>query len=221
MIPKVLHYIWLGGKELPSLEKKCLDSWSRTNPSWEIKRWDESNLNIDDPVFTKAYKKKEWAYCSDYARMKVIYENGGVYIDTDMELVRPLDDLLIHGCFLGRENSYAINAAIIGASINNEFIYDVFSALKQSLENDFVPIPRILTSVYKKKTYDDVFIFSEEYFYPYNPHENEIKNLFYCDVTDKTFGIHHWKYSWKPSFHDRVIRKVKRIFSRSEYFYNK
>lgn len=221
MIPKVLHYVWLGGNQLPALEKKCLQSWITTNPDYEIKLWNEQNLDIQDPIYLSAYSKKEWAYCSDYARLKVIYELGGIYLDTDMELIKSLDDLLNEDCFIGKENDRAINAAIFGAVKNNKFVGDCFESLKKSLKRDFVPIPRILTSVYELGNYEKINILPKECFYPYNPHENEIKNLLFSDIKNNTYGIHHWKYSWKPKFRNRVIRKIKRILTRSEYFYKK
>lgn len=218
MIPKIIHYVWLGGKELPPLETKCMLSWRKYNPEYEILCWDEQNLNINDPVYLKAYSKKQWAYCSDYARLKILKENGGIYLDTDIEVVRCFDDLLNQKCFLGKENSNDLNAAVIGSVKGHEFICDVFDEIKLSLKTDFVPIPRILNSVYDDLKYKDVTVYDEEYFYPYNPFCNEIKLLFYCDVTTNTYAIHHWNYSWKPSFASRIFRMTKRILKGSKYF---
>lgn len=218
MIPKVMHYIWLGKKELPALEKKCIETWKCVNPDFEIVYWNEDNLNITDPIFLNAYRKKEWAYCSDYARMKVIFEHGGVYLDTDMELIRPINNLLHFGCFIGREDERFINAAIVGAESGNAYIRDVFDEIVNSMRTDFVPIPKILTSVYEKGVYGNVKVFPVEYFYPYNPFKNEVKEFFFSDVTENTYAIHHWKYSWKASLFKRVVRKVRRIITRNKYF---
>ena len=95
MIPKIIHYIWLGGNPLPEMVEKCIKSWEKFCPEWEIKRWDESNLEIDFCKYCKqAYNEKKYAFASDALRFKIIKENGGVYLDVDVELLKPLDDLL-------------------------------------------------------------------------------------------------------------------------------
>lgn len=218
MIPKIIHCIWLGKKELPPLEKKCIETWSKINPDFEIIFWNEDNLDITDPVYLSAYNKKEWAYCSDYARMKVVYEYGGVYLDTDMELIKPLNDLLHYSCFIGKEDKDYINAAIVGAVKECSYIKDVFEEIANSMKSDFVPIPRILTSIYNKGEYKEVKVFPVDYFYPYNPFKSEVKELFFSDVTENTYAIHHWKYSWKASIPKRIVRKIRRIMTRNKYF---
>ena len=86
MIPKVLHYIWFGGSELPELERKCIESWSKIMPDWEIRRWDESNFDINQCEFCReAYASKKWAFVSDYARYRILYSEGGILLDTDVE----------------------------------------------------------------------------------------------------------------------------------------
>lgn len=87
MIPKIIHYCWFGGKELPIEVKKCIASWRKMCPDYEIIRWDESNFDVGQhPFVREAYKAKVWAFVSDYARLKVVYDNGGIYLDTDVEL---------------------------------------------------------------------------------------------------------------------------------------
>ena len=89
MIPKIIHYCWFGGKELPIEVKKCIASWRKMCPDYEIIRWDESNFDVGQhPFVREAYKAKVWAFVSDYARLKVVYDNGGIYLDTDVETLR-------------------------------------------------------------------------------------------------------------------------------------
>ena len=89
MIPKIIHYCWFGGKELPIEVKKCIASWRKMCPDYEIIRWDESNFDVGQhPFVREAYKAKAWAFVSDYARLKVVYDNGGIYLDTDVETLR-------------------------------------------------------------------------------------------------------------------------------------
>ncbi len=91
MIPKMIHYCWFGGKPLPKDVLDCIKTWKKYCPDYEIKRWDESNFDVNSHPFMKAaYEAKAWAFVSDYARLKVVYDNGGIYLDTDVELLKNL-----------------------------------------------------------------------------------------------------------------------------------
>ena len=104
MIPKKIHYCWFGGNPLPELALRCIESWKKFCPDCEIIEWNESNFDVNACAYTReAYQAKKWAFVSDYARFQILYEHGGLYFDTDVELIRPLDDLLARGAFMGRE----------------------------------------------------------------------------------------------------------------------
>lgn len=107
MIPKVIHYCWFGGKPLPYAARKCLKSWKKQCPDFEIKRWDETNFDVNQHPFVKsAYEAKAWAFVSDWARLKIVYDEGGVYLDTDIELIKPLGPLLENNeCYIGVQQS--------------------------------------------------------------------------------------------------------------------
>lgn len=110
MIPKKIHYCWFGGTELPELAKKCIASWEKYCPEYELVRWDERNFDLDQSPYTRwCYDHKKWAFLSDYVRLAVIAEQGGVYLDTDVELVKPLDQLLQYEAFFGFENESNVN----------------------------------------------------------------------------------------------------------------
>lgn len=110
MIPKKIHYCWFGGKELPELAKKCIASWEKYCPDYEIIRWDESNFDLNQIPYTRwCYDNRKWAFLSDYARLAVVAEHGGLYFDTDVELVRTPDELLQFEAFYGFENNSAVN----------------------------------------------------------------------------------------------------------------
>ena len=101
MIPKKIHYCWFGKNPLPADVKKCIESWKKYCPDYEIIEWNESNFDITQNPFMKAaYENKAWAFVSDYARLKVVYDNGGIYLDTDVELLKSLDSLLENPCYL-------------------------------------------------------------------------------------------------------------------------
>ena len=106
-IPKVIHYCWFGKNLLPEAALKCIESWKRFFPDYEIIEWNEDNFDINACDYTKeAYQAKKWAFVSDYARYKIIYENGGVYFDTDVEVIKSFDDILVKGAFMGIEADY-------------------------------------------------------------------------------------------------------------------
>lgn len=104
MIPKIIHYCWFGGKPLPNSAKKCIASWRKFLPDYEIKEWNESNFNVNIiPYTAEAYKAKKYAFVSDYARFYILYKYGGLYFDTDVEVIRNMDDIISRGPFMGCE----------------------------------------------------------------------------------------------------------------------
>lgn len=104
MIPKIIHYCWFGGNPLPPLTQECIASWKKYLPDYEIKEWNESNFDVNSiPYTAEAYKQKKYAYVSDYARFEIIYKYGGIYFDTDVEVIKPMDDIIARGCFMGFE----------------------------------------------------------------------------------------------------------------------
>ena len=104
MIPKIIHYCWFGGNPLPPLALACIASWKKYLPNYEIKQWDESNFEVNMiPYTAEAYKQKKYAFVSDFARFWIIYHYGGLYFDTDVEIIKPLDDIIAKGNFMGFE----------------------------------------------------------------------------------------------------------------------
>ena len=107
MIPKIIHYCWFGNAPLPELAIKCISSWKRFCPDYEIKEWNEDNFDIACcPYVAEAYLKKKWAFVSDYARFWILYNYGGLYFDTDVELIKSIDDIVERGAFMGVEKCF-------------------------------------------------------------------------------------------------------------------
>lgn len=123
IIPKIIHYCWFGGNPLPPLAEKCIASWKKHLPDFEIKRWDESNFDVDVIPYTKqAYKAKRYAFVSDYARLYILHKYGGLYFDTDVEVIKPMNHIIVNGPFMGCENPY------IKTPDNNTNIHENLSA---------------------------------------------------------------------------------------------
>ena len=119
MIPKIIHYCWFGRNPLPELARKCIASWRKYLPDYEIKEWNEDNFDVNIiPYTAEAYAQKKYAFVSDYARFWILYRYGGIYFDTDVEVIRPLDDIIARGCFMGFETDPAPKQSGVDACVN-------------------------------------------------------------------------------------------------------
>lgn len=140
MIPKIIHYCWFGGKELPKEVQKCINSWKKFCPDYKIIRWDESNYDVYKNPYTRyCFENKKWAFLSDYARLDIVYSHGGIYLDTDVEIIKSWDPLLKNECFLGMEQPGCINTGLgFGAKKGNNYIkenkeyYEITPFLKKN-----------------------------------------------------------------------------------------
>ena len=133
MIPKKIHYCWFGRGEKPKLAKKCIASWKKHCPDYEIIEWNEDNFNLDYNGFTRyCYDNKKWAFLSDFVRLLVVAEHGGLYFDTDVELLKSPDDLLQYGAFYGFENDGNVNT---GEGFGAEAGHPTVAAMKKLYEN--------------------------------------------------------------------------------------
>ena len=136
MLPKKIHYCWFGGNELPDLAIKCIESWKKYCPDYEIIEWNETNFDLECCDFVKeAYKAKKWAFVSDYARLKVVYDNGGIYLDTDVELVKSLDILLQEKCYFGEETTGYVATGLGFGAENGNRTSDFFPLCINSLRD--------------------------------------------------------------------------------------
>lgn len=206
MIPKKIHYVWIGGPK-GNLENICINSWREKLPDYEIIEWNENNFDIEKeikgkPFLEECYKKQLWAFISDYIRLKALYEYGGVYMDTDMQIIKDITHLLgDHKVFFGYEDEQHISAGIIGSVKGHE----VFKQLLDFYESDIVgadifTIPKVITKVindnYKqldKNNYENgIYVYNLEYFYPFG-HKEEFN---YDCIKENTHGIHWWGKSW-------------------------
>lgn len=131
MIPKIIHYCWFGGKEKPDSVKQCIESWKKYCPDYEIREWNESNFDIEANDYCReAYEAKRWAFVADYARLYVLYEYGGIYMDTDVEVVRPFDPLLNRNGFLCFENDDNVSIGTFGVAKHLLLVNDFLQPYK-------------------------------------------------------------------------------------------
>lgn len=221
MIPKIIHYCWFGKKDLSPLASKCIDSWKAFLPDYEIMRWDETTFNVDSFLYTKqAYKEKKFAYVSDVVRLYALSRFGGIYMDTDVEVIRPFDELLKNKSFTGFEDNITITTATIGCSPKSKWIQDLLdSYIDKSFYDDddnpvLIPNPNLFTDylVSKGLVNNNTFQIVEDYisiypsiFFSPKSHETGIIN-----IAPDTHSIHHFSGSW--------LSKRRKILNRIKYF---
>ena len=227
-IPKVIHYCWFGGKPLPRSAEKCIESWKKFLPEYEIVRWDESNFNVNAIPYTReAYAAGKYAFVSDYARFWILYHYGGVYFDTDVEVIRPIDDIINRGSFLGVESNrngiYTVNpglgfaatqgTAVIGEMVN---LYSTFHFINTDGASDLKNIVEITTDYLSSKglqNTDEIqeccgfTIYPKDYFCPIDYDTRELK------ITENTRTIHHYAESWVPRS-TRFKNALSRLFGK-------
>ena len=126
MIPKTIHYCWFGPERMTPLMRRCVDSWRRHRPEYAFRLWNETNTPLDAPYFRQAIAKRRWAKIANITRLDALHAEGGIYLDTDVELLRPLDPLLAHDCFLGFQKAddldQWVNNAVMGARAGHPFL---------------------------------------------------------------------------------------------------
>jgi mannosyltransferase OCH1-like enzyme len=223
-IPKIIHYCWFGGKEKPSIVKKCIESWEKNLSNYKIIEWNEGNFNINFNDYVKeAYESKKFAFVSDYVRVHALYYTGGIYLDTDVEVFKSFDDLLHHESFWGFEQENYIATSTIGAKKGNKLIklflesYQDKKFIKEDGSyNEFTNVAYI-TKILKKlglqpngeyQELESIGVFyPQTYFSPYD--------YINCQTfsSNKTYTFHHYYKSWLPA-KARMKSKIKFTLSK-------
>lgn len=236
MIPRIIHYCWFGGGPMPEAHQRYVDGWKNHFQDYEIIRWDESNSPIHLPYMQKALAHRKWANLSNYTRLHALYEHGGIYLDTDIEVLKTFDELLTNECFVGFENNKidwasCVNNAVMGAVPRHTFVSELKDQLLahyDGVESANLSSPDLTTALLKKKGLNsykaqwigNVHIYPKEYFYPYAWYE-----IYSSDcIMEQTYCIHHWQKSWAPecnhhmaispgesSFTKRIVNRLKRL----------
>lgn len=223
MIPKKVHYIWLGGRPKDKLTEICLLTWKDKMPEYEFIEWNENNLDLDkiaseSEYFAECRKRKLYAFMADYLRIKILYEQGGIYIDTDVQAIQSLNPLIEKDLLLGYEEctidkvNKQIGTGLIAAEKGNWFIGRVFDFYNKEIMNtDMFVIPVIMTNIYqqlKEEEKNKIEILPKEFFSPYDSGGGK---LFSPElITGNTYAIHWFSYSW-GKFKNREWVQVKHI----------
>jgi len=227
-LPQVIHYCWFGGAALPPLAQKCIASWKKYCPDCKIIEWNESNYDIaSKPLYVRqAYEEKKWAFVSDYARFDILYRYGGLYFDTDVEIIRPIADIIAKGPFMacekGRAEYHAMVAPGLGMAANagDAFLGEILNSYRDEnfvfSENDnkTVTIVKRTTELLRKYGLKDVeqiqtvggfWIYPPDYFCPLNYRTNRMKK------TKNTRAIHWYDGSW---FTERQRTEIAQMVKR-------
>ena len=214
MIPRIIHYCWFGHNPLPEFAQKCIESWKKYLPEYEIKEWNEDNFDVNIIQYTsEAYKEKKYAFVSDYARYWILYKYGGLYFDTDVEVIKPMDDIVGKGPFMGCEHRAGRGRGIrvapglaLGASKHMkiyEELIEMYSALhfvnEDGSYNQLNIVDRT-TNLLREHGLEDIdniqkvaemTIYPVDYFCPMN------RFTLKTSITERTVSIHHYDASWQ------------------------
>jgi hypothetical protein len=220
VIPKVIHYIWFGGRPLTQLAERCISSWKEYCPDYEIVRWDESNFDVAQNQYCKeAYEAKKWAFASDYTRLWVLVNEGGIYMDTDVQVIKPLDRFLGEEAFSGFEAEDRLPTGIMAAEKGQRFLgrllhdYDHRTFTKEDGTYDLTTNVEAITNTCVaggiqlnncKQTVEGFTLYPSDYFCPKDPSDLSLH------ITENTYTIHHFDGSWQSSS-ERLHRKVAHV----------
>lgn len=228
MIPKIIHYCWFGNKPLPEEVKKYILTWKSKCPDYEIKEWNESNFDINSSVYVQeAYKNKKWAFVADYVRLYVLVNYGGIYLDTDVELIKSFDDLIYFKAFCGFEDENKLSTAVLGSEphfpIFNEWfhMYDNRKFIDANGELDLEPNVFLFTKICnnyglqltdQEQNIKGLKVYPRDWFSPKDYYSNKLK------ITQNTVAIHHFKASWQTptirQMHDQEVFFINKFGSR-------
>ncbi len=234
MIPKIIHYCWLSDNEFPSLIKSCIETWKKILPEYEFMLWDTNRFPLEDNIWVKqAFEAKKYAFAADYIRLYAVHKFGGIYMDTDIEVIKSYNSLLNLPYFFGSEGGGIIEAGVFGAEKGCDWIndclsyYDGKSFIKNDGSYDTLTLPRIMMKKIKETYIIEELTGSETKNYLYSPSVDKLFMFpkdFFCaknhgtgiiEKTDNTFCIHHFAMSWIPkktTFLSNIKKKLMSIF---------
>jgi mannosyltransferase OCH1-like enzyme len=216
MIPRRIHYCWFGNAPMKDLHLRCLDSWQHELPEYEFKLWNEANSPLGEWYTSEAARRGYWSRLSNYVRLHALYLEGGIYLDTDVEVLKSFDPLLVHSCFLGFQQQHEdcdwVNTAILGAHSGHPFLKRCQDYMVDALRTTsrFLRGPETATAVlresgliaYGRQNLEGgIALFPAEFFSPCPWFD-----VFRADqITVDTVCIHHWCKSWCDTAEDQAF----------------
>ena len=219
MIPKVIHYCWFGGKNKPKEVEYCIDTWKKKLKGYKLIEWNESNFDIASSIdyVRKAYENKKWAFVSDYVRLLALYNYGGIYLDTDVEVFKTFNKLLKYSAFFGYESKDYVCTAVMGAERKSGFIKEFIDSYEnmQFANADYkqmVTNVQYLTELLrdiglqrngKKQIIDNMIILPQVYF-----SDNAFINIF-GKYSHRSIAYHHFFSSWYDNRTKGIKKKLK------------
>jgi len=204
-IPKKIHYIWFWKWKKPKDFKKYLSSWKKFCPDYEIIEWNEDNFDVEKNYYCKKfYDLKKWAFASDYARFDILYNEWWIYLDTDMEIIKNIDKFLDNESFFSFQDAFSIAWTMIWAKKHNLIIKEVLDSYNTRKLRTVLPnlLDKIFRKHWIKKYSKDIIhkkhftMYPKEYFCPYAYYDKKDPSL----ITEDTYAIHHYEWSWLPDF---------------------
>lgn len=231
MIPKKIHYCWFGGNPLPDSAIKCINSWKKYFPEYEIIQWDENNFDITFNKYAfEAYNNKKYAFFTDVARLYIIYTYGGIYFDVDVEVIKKYNDLIECEAFFGIESERLVNTGLgFGAEKGNKLVkellddYNNISFIQKDNTLDLTTCPIRNSEIFKKHGFvlnnkvevkDNVVVYSKDFF---NPFERGTGKL---NINENTHSIHWFNTSWQTNgvkMRIKLLKPIRRIFGMERY----
>ncbi|MEE0691749.1 MAG: glycosyltransferase [Lachnospiraceae bacterium] len=226
-IPKKIHYCWFGNADKPDTVKRCIASWKKYMPDYEIIEWNESNTDFSRNLFAReAYESKKWAFVSDYVRLFALVKIGGIYFDTDVEILKPFDDLLEHKAVAGFEEDKFVMTAILASEAEHPIFqqwlkqYDEMHFILNSNQMNITTNVHHFSELLKKnglipngmrQNVKGIEVFPCEYFSPKNYYTEKVH------ITNNTYAIHHFQRSWCET--EPVLKRFLRMHPRVQYLY--
>ncbi|MGV2998969.1 glycosyltransferase family 32 protein [Streptococcus suis] len=222
MIPKIIHYCWFGGNEMPQEVREFIHTARKHMPEFEIKIWTDENFDLNSHPFIKvAYMEKKWAYVTDFVRLKVLEEYGGIYMDTDVEVRKSLKKFLTHKAFTGCENEYYCITATMGAVKEHPWIKRLLSyynnpALIEGGKLQVRPNTAIITEITQSEwgwePFDDYQVLKDDlHIYPSDVFCAKDIQTFKLNITDNTYTVHHFSGSWLSPI-TQIKLKIRKLF---------
>lgn len=238
-ISKRIFYVWFGG-EKPAIVNICIQNWREKLPDFEIVEINEHSPYFDFATaykdcrwFQIVYDRKMWAYVADYVRCQVLYDYGGVYLDTDMTIEKDITPLLTDSFFIGEEKKGFLSVGIFGCEAHHPFLKQMLAFYQNEIfDSPLYTIPSIMTEILKRNHYPDIKIYPRQYFYPFYPFGPHYEKWSPQCIKANTYAVHWWNASWfgdetiyflqnkhKPEILQQLLNNLQKITPAQAYYF--